>query len=146
VIYGAGEGMDPDLPIDPTRLPEEPVPPGAPPAETAGPPPTDLLPEVAEPVTPPVSPRPKPAPAEAAPPPAVATGTVQLGAFSSEARARGVWKEMQGRFAYLKGWEPTILPVARNGTTLYRLRATGPDAAETCTRLRIAGEDCEPVR
>ena len=151
ILFPAGEGMEPDGTIDPTRLPEEPLPPDP------GAAPTDLLPnEEALPApapAPPAGPAPKPAPVAPAPaatapaePPAVAVGTVQLGAFSSEATARAAWKAMAARLPALEGLAPAFQPVERNGQTLWRLRATGPDPAGTCAKLRLAGEECAPVR
>jgi len=89
----------------------------------------------------------------AAPPasvPATSAGqTLQLGAFSSEARARAAFKELSARFSYLAGLEPLILPVASDGRTLYRLRtSTGSAdvARDVCARLKVAGEACSVVR
>ena len=90
----------------------------------------------------------KPAPRpEAAPAPAAAAGTtLQLGAFSSSAKAEAAWKSLSGRYAYLAGLTKQIVPVARDGTTLYRLRAAGaPDhaaALDLCARLKVAGDSC----
>lgn len=75
------------------------------------------------------------------------TGTVlQLGAFSSEAKARAAWKNFSGRYAYLAGLEQAIAPLERDGKTLFRLRATGAvstiQAADLCARLKVAGEQC----
>lgn len=145
ILFPAGEGMEPEGAIDPSRLPEEPVPPLAG-AEA----PTDLLPAPADdapaarpaPATAPAA-----APAEADPaPPAGPAGTVQLGAFSSEAAARAAWKGMAARLPALAGFAPAFQPVERDGQTLWRLRATGPDAEGACSRLRLAGEECAVVR
>lgn len=86
-------------------------------------------------------------PAVAAPavsPPAAqpAGEVVQLGAFSSEALARRAWTTLSERFRYLAPLSHTIIPVQADGRTLYRLRASGADAADVCRRLRIAGEEC----
>jgi cell division septation protein DedD len=154
ILFPAGEGMDPDAAIDPSRLPEEPVPP----VPASGEAPVDLLPPTVEEVAPPpaapvaTAPRPaSPAPTPAGQAPAAAMpagvpGTVQLGAFSSEAAARAAWKGMAARFSYLAGFTPVIQPVERNAQTLYRLRASGPEAADICNRLRVAGEECALVR
>ena len=78
-------------------------------------------------------------------PPAAAGATVQLGAFSSRAAATRAWTALSGRFRYLAPLAHSIVPVETGGRTLYRLRATGPAAADVCRRLRIAGESCELV-
>lgn len=110
----------------------------------------------AEVVLQPVKPAPKPAtpavvaqPKAAEPAPAAGGTSLQLGAFSSEAKAREAWKTYSKRFAYLSGLSPVILPVKREDTTLYRLRAAGaPDnatAKNLCARLKVAGEACQVV-
>lgn len=77
------------------------------------------------------------------------TGSVlQLGAFSSQARARAAFKSLADRYGYLEGLEPVIVPVESDGKTLYRLRAAAPGAAaakDICGRLRVAGEACAVV-
>ena len=91
------------------------------------------------------------APAPAETPPATAQGSgalaaggqVQLGAFSSEAKANQAWKSLSGRFAYLKPLTSSVTPVAAGGGTLYRLRANaGGDARTVCGKLKVAGETC----
>lgn len=159
IVFPAGEGLEPEAEIDPDRLPEAPQP--LPREGPAGAPldllPTDEAPAEAESPRPAEVRRAEPAPAAVpkpseAPPsageaaPALPTGTIQLGAFSSEARARATWKEMSARFPWLAGYSPAFLPVEREGQTLYRLRASGPDARSVCDRLRIAGEECALVR
>lgn len=74
-----------------------------------------------------------------------AIGTIQLGAFSSEASANKAWKALSERFAYLAPLGHSIIPVEQEEKTLYRLRANGPDAVSICNRLRIAGEACVTV-
>ncbi len=84
----------------------------------------------------------QPAPARPAP----ASGpTVQLGAFSSEAGANRAWTALSARFRYLAPLSHGVVPVQANGRTLYRLRASGPGAADICRRLQAAGETCAPV-
>lgn len=85
-----------------------------------------------------------------APEPVSAGGsTLQLGAFSSESRAREAWKGLSSRFSYLAGLTPVILPTAKDGKTLYRLRATGAggpgEARAICGKLSVAGEACAVV-
>ena len=46
---------------------------------------------------------------------------------------------------YLAPLTHSVIPVQSAGRTLYRLRASGPDAAGVCRRLQIAGEDCSVV-
>lgn len=112
-------------------------------------------PVVATPAAPPkaAAPAPKvitPAPKPATPPPAEAGdgNAVQLGAFSSQARALGAYKEMSARFGYLSGLEPSLVPTSRDGQTLYRLRVPAGSAAnarDICNRLKLAGEACSVV-
>ncbi len=127
----------------------------------------DRMPEVAVPIVPPVgdrttgseqtaetradTPDSNPAPAEpaspqVAQPPAPATATIQLGAFSTQAKVREVWSTFQNRYRYLGELELLVQPVEVNGTTLYRLRASVPGgeaaARELCDRLKLAGESC----
>nr|MDQ4086953.1 SPOR domain-containing protein [Pseudomonadota bacterium] len=84
--------------------------------------------------------RPAPAPA-----PAASGPTIQLGALSSQAAATRAWNALAGRFRYLAPLSHSVVPVQSGGRTLYRLRASGPDAAGICRRLQVAGEDCAPV-
>ena len=83
---------------------------------------------------------PAPGAGEAAPAPGA--GSVQLGAFSSEAAAEAAWKGLAKRFAYLEPLAHSVVEVKTGDKTLYRLRASGPDAANICGRLKIAGEEC----
>lgn len=75
-------------------------------------------------------------------PKAGGSGTIQLGAFSSEASATSAWKALSARFKYLEPLTHSILEVNGGEKSLYRLRASGPDAANLCGRLRVAGETC----
>ncbi|MBA3676976.1 MAG: SPOR domain-containing protein [Sphingosinicella sp.] len=77
--------------------------------------------------------------------PAGAAGTIQLGAFSNEASANSAWKTLAERFAYLASLNHSIFAVKNGEKTLYRLRASGADAASLCGRLRVAGESCVSV-
>lgn len=89
---------------------------------------------------------PKPAaPAPASAPATAGGGTIQLGAFSSSASANAAWKALSGRFTYLAPLTHNVVPVESDGKTLYRLRASGPGAANLCGRLRVAGESCVSV-
>ena len=84
------------------------------------------------------------APAPARPAPASGP-TIQLGAFSTSAGATNAWRALSGRFRYLAPLSHSVVPVQSGGRTLYRLRASGPDAAGICRRLQVAGEDCAVV-
>lgn len=104
----------------------------------------------------PVATKPAPAPMEAPkaeqPKPEASTapagsGTqVQLGAFSSEAKANDAWKSLSGRFGYLAALSKSVVPVTSNGKTVYRLRAAaGGQASSICSKLKVAGEACVVV-
>ena len=91
-----------------------------------------------------------PEPAQKAVPKAASGGgqVLQLGAFSSESRARSAFKELSGRYVYLAGMEPQLVPVVTDGKTLYRLRTIAPSpsaAKDICGRLKVAGEACSVV-
>lgn len=88
---------------------------------------------------------PQPAPQPPATAPAGGGATIQLGAFSSGASANSAWTALAGRFRYLAPLNRSVIPVQSGGRTLYRLRASGPGAADICRRLRVAGEDCSVV-
>lgn len=74
---------------------------------------------------------------------------LQLGAFSTEARANEAWKSFTGRYSYLADLGKSIVPVDRDDTKLYRLRATGitsrAQADNLCARLKVAGDQCSVV-
>ena len=173
VSYGASEGQEIDSTIDLNALPEAPVTtPGsatAPGGATAGaegitiPGPAARAPATAATAAkaPPADPaaatlrdlaaRPAPAPvapAAAAPAPAAVAGggTVQLGAFSSQAKAQAAWKSLSGRFAFLAPLGSSVQEVKSGTQTLYRLRAAaGGEAQSICQRLKVAGETCSVV-
>ncbi|MHA3792122.1 SPOR domain-containing protein [Sphingomonas sp. YL-JM2C] len=92
-------------------------------------------------------PAPKPAAAAAAPAPAPASGgsMVQLGAFSSQAKANAAWKTLSGRFSFLSSLTQSVVPVQSGDKTLYRLRANGGNAGDICRRLKTAGESCSVI-
>jgi hypothetical protein len=171
VLFGTGDGRDPEARIALEALPEDPMPrPGSedPEADMASAPAPEAQPgaaalpkadaQPAAVVAPPAAtaaPKPTPKPVQPKiiypPEPEVTTGggqVLQLGAFSSESRARAAFKSMAERFGYLDGLTPTILPVAKDGQTLYRLRTsvgTAARAQDICGRLRVAGEACTVV-
>lgn len=86
-----------------------------------------------------------------APPPSTGSGTygLQLGAFSTRAKAESAWKAMSGRFTFIGALNKSVEPVAKGATTLYRLRATGvasrASADNLCGRLRVTGDSCTVV-
>jgi hypothetical protein len=129
--FAASAGGDPKATLNTNAVPEAPATKGAPqPAAPAAQAPAPK----AEPA---IIPAPAPTPA-----PAAGGGTIQLGAFSSQAGANNAWKAMSGRFKYLSGLTHSVVPVTAGGKTLYRLRAGGPGAAALCNRLKVAGESC----
>jgi hypothetical protein len=137
--------------IDANKMPEAPVtaPKGAAPAaQPAQPRPSQPKAAPAAPQQAEASPQ-KPAPAKAAPAPSPSPassgqggGSIQLGAFSSQAGAEKAWKALSGRFSYVAPLNHSVIPVTSGGRTLYRLRAGGAGAGDVCTRLRVAGESC----
>jgi hypothetical protein len=133
--FAASAGADPKGQINPNAVPEAPV------TQTKGQAPA------AQPQPQPTSP-PKPQPTQAAPAkpaePAGAGpgGSIQLGAFPDGATAEKAWKSMSGRFGYLAPLGHSVVVAQVNGRTWYRLRASGPGAADVCGRLKVAGENC----
>ncbi|HEX8586312.1 MAG TPA: SPOR domain-containing protein [Allosphingosinicella sp.] len=128
--FAASEGADPKGAINTDAVAEAPVT-KAPPAQAQTQPAQQS------------DAQPKPeAPTPAAPAPATGGATIQLGAFSSQAGANAAWKAMSGRFGYLAPLTQSVVPVQSGGKTLYRLRASGPNAADICGRLKVAGESC----
>ena len=89
---------------------------------------------------------PETAPAARAPVEAGLPATLQLGAFSTRAKADAAWKTFTQRFAYLADLTKSVEATAAGDATLYRLRATGVEsrarARELCARMRVAGESC----
>ncbi len=154
--FAASEGADPNAPIDLSALPEAPVTaenvaagvrPAAPRPAPPKPAPSaaakvedkgEKLAATAKPEAP------KPAPSAA--PATGAGGAIQLGAFSSEAKANAAWKSLAGRFAFLAPLSPAITPVTTDAGTLYRLRVgAAGQGSSLCARLRVAGESCSVV-
>lgn len=165
-----GTGTDIDSPLDLSRIPEQPVtgpnseqsaaqssasapadPGTAKPAPLAKVPPKPTLPYAAPTAaSAPVVKAPSPAPTLNIAVPATArpsggSGTIQLGALASEAKARAVWKTLSSRFGVLAPLNMSITPVKVGANTLYRLRASGGDARKLCAQLRVAGESCNVV-
>jgi len=123
--FAASAGADPKGSIDTQAVPEAPVSRPAPTAKT------------------PAAVPPRPAPP--APAPAASGPAIQLGAFSSQARAEAAWRAMAARFAYLAPLSHSVSSTTSGGRTLWRLRASGAGAGDVCGRLRAAGESCTPV-
>ena len=139
--FAASEGAEPNGKIDINAVPETPVnaiPRPAPSAVPAPAPPAAKaeIPKAAAPKT---------EATRSTPPPAAGGVSIQLGAFSSQAAAAGAWKALSARFKYLEALTYSVTPVTSAGRTLYRLRASGPNAADACNRLRIAGESCVTI-
>ena len=136
--FATSAGADTDAQIDMNAVAEAPV--VRPSKEPAPQPKTVPANETREPVT-----EAPAAPAEAAP--SAASGTVvQLGAFSSGAKAEAAWKALTARFGSLAAMTKIIIPVtSAAGGSLYRLRAgaaSPADAKTMCQALRVAGENC----
>ena len=136
--FAASAGAEPKGRINTNAVPEAPVSRNAPAAQPQQP--------AAKPAPAPAAAKSTPAPAKPAPAPAAAGGgSIQLGAFSSQAGAEKAWKAMSGRFSYLAPLSHNVVPVVAGGRTLYRLRAGGAGAADVCGRLRVAGETCVTI-
>jgi hypothetical protein len=123
--YEASEGEDPAGRLDLGAVPEAPV----------------------------ATPKQKPAAAEPVAVPELPVrdvaggGYIQLGAFSSNAKAQAAWKALIVRFRFLGAMEPIVQQVEVGGETRHRLRAAaGVNAAAMCGRLKVAGETCLVVR
>ncbi|WP_343343652.1 SPOR domain-containing protein [Sphingomicrobium sp. XHP0239] len=119
--FATSAGEDPDARLDTERLGEQ-----APRIEVEEP--------ASEPATP-ATPEP------GAAPPAL----VQLGAYSSRAKAETGWALLSSRFPEVAALDKRIVAATVNGQQLYRLRAGAPDAAaarSACAALDAAGESC----
>jgi len=86
--------------------------------------------------------------AVSAPAPRIEYG-VQLGAFSTEDKARAEWRRISGRFGgVLGGLAPVVSPVKSGAGSLYRLRASTASesaARSICESLRAQGQPCVVV-
>ena len=138
--FAASEGAEPKAKIDAGALPEAPVtaakaPPAKAPAAAA---------KTKQPAAPVMRPEPKVDTSVRAAP-AAPGATIQLGAFSSQSGANNAWKALSARFKYLEPLSHSVTATQSGGRTLYRLRASGPDARNLCGRLRVAGETCVVV-
>jgi hypothetical protein len=156
IVYSASKGNEVESVIDTSSAAETPVNVARAPVEEPAPPvpaPITAKPSAAKPAAPtpaatvkPV-PKPKPAVPAAAPETAPISGgsTIQLGAFSSQAKANAAWKNLSARFSFLSGLTQSVVPVQSGDKTLYRLRASGGNAGDICGRLRTAGESCSVI-
>ena len=169
--FEAAGGLDPGGDLNFDALPEEPIdrsvlaaprPVTPPPAETAEAAPTAAAtapvakPAPAAPVAKPVAAPPKPdvktAPKNETKEPVADDGgsyALQLGAFSTQAKANEAWKNFTGRYSYLADLDKSVIALERDGAKLYRLRATGiasrAQADNLCARLKVAGDQCTVV-
>lgn len=157
VAAATSAGGDIDSVLDLSAVPEAPV------ARAKAGGKGTAAPAPAAPAPAPVAAAPAPVAAKAPPPkPAVANpapievadaapggggGAIQLGAFSSEAKAKAAWKSLAARFAFLKEMTPVVSAVESGEGKLFRLRASGSSepAARLCAQLRVAGESCAVV-
>ncbi|RDD73174.1 SPOR domain-containing protein, partial [Paracoccus versutus] len=97
--------------------------------------------------------RPAAAPETPAPAPAqVASGAplVQIGAFDSDALARGEWNRVSGKFGALFAGKGMVVQEHKaNGRSFWRLRAAGfesrDEARRFCAALIAEGVDCIPA-
>jgi cell division septation protein DedD len=152
--YSASAGADPNAAIDLNAVPEAPVKPSpaaVPPAPRTPAKPTATvqatLPATSTRLAAATPPAAKPATvAVPAPVPAAkAAGgpAVQLGAFSSEAKATAAWKSLAGRFAYLAPLQQQVVSATVGSGTVYRLRVNaGAQSSNICAKLKVAGETC----
>jgi hypothetical protein len=161
IVYSASKGNEVESMIDTSGTAETPVNVDRAQAPEAGaaaaPPPTmsknapAAAPKATAPAAAPPAPKAVAKPVAPAPAPAAApssgggSGTIQLGAFSSQAKANAAWKNLAGRFSFLSGLTQSVVPVQSGDKTLYRLRASGGDARDICGRLRTAGESCSVI-
>lgn len=110
-------------------------------------------PEQAKVKSEPVGPEPaRPEPAKAEPTRDVAKpkpsggAALQLGAFSTAAKADAAWTALTARAPYLSGLAKRVEPLARGDATLYRLRASGvaskAAAVELCVKVKAGGDPC----
>ncbi len=137
-----------------------------PPAKVAAAPVVPPVKVAAAPVIPSVADKPNPKPvkpaaafdpakpadplAETTPPkPAKTSGggsSLQLGAFSSEAKADAAWTAAVGHAPALAALSKRVEPIDRDGKTLYRLRAGGvaskAAASDLCAKVKAGGDAC----
>jgi cell division septation protein DedD len=97
----------------------------------------------------PAKPMAKPAAAKpAATAGAAGTHLVQLGAFSTRARAEADWRALQVKYAELKGLKPRYVSGRSQGKAVVRLQvglATEQHAEALCAALKKHAQGCVPV-
>ena len=166
--FEAAGGLDPGGDLNFDALPEEPIdrsalaagarpapPPAADPAEPAAPAEPAPKPALKPAPEPPVAtkkPEVKTAPKNETKEPVADDGgsyALQLGAFSTQAKANEAWKNFTGRYSYLADLDKSVIALERDGAKLYRLRAAGvasrAQAENLCARLKVAGDQCTVV-
>ncbi len=98
------------------------------------------------PASPPASPAPSAAPAPAAAPANAGQYSVQLGAFSSHAKAQAHWRHLGAHFAHeFAGNTPDIEAGKRAGHAVFRLKVKGLTEAHAkaiCAALRKHAQPC----
>jgi cell division protein FtsN len=124
-----------DAPASPPRTASVPPPPAAPPRAATVPPPA-APPRVAAPTSPPTT---VPPPHTAAvPPPSGGAWTVLAGPTRDRVEAEGLQRQLHAH-----GYDATLVRIARDGETWYRVQvgrfATATQANETMQRLRSEG-------
>jgi cell division protein FtsN len=70
---------------------------------------------------------------------------VQVGAYSSRAKAEADWNRMSGRVSALSGLSHRIVEGQADIGKVYRLQAVASDAAAAnalCNKLKAAGQNC----
>ena len=82
-----------------------------------------------------------PGPADAQPAPG-AGQTIQLAAALSPQEAEARWTWLISVHAELGRFDKAVVPVVVGSRRYFRLRASGPGAFTTCSRLKGAGIDC----
>lgn len=138
--FATSAGEETDARIDEEKLVEAPVIAVEKPAP-APPKPAPKAPAASQPAA--------SAPAPASQPAAAPSGPqVQLGAYSTIAKAETGWVLLSSNFPEVAALKKNIVEARVGGRTLYRLRAIAPDsdaARAACAALRAGGESCVPV-
>lgn len=125
--------------------------PGAAPEAAAAPTPAAPTPAAPRPAAakPAAAPPARPAPKPAAAPAVAGNHLVQLGAFSTRARAESDWHRLQSTFATeFRGLKPRYAAGQSQGKPVVRLQvglATAQRAEALCTSLKRRGQACVPV-
>jgi cell division septation protein DedD len=114
--------------------------PGAHPAPP--PPPAHTAPPPAVRPVPPHNAEPAPAPAPAA---SGGSWRVQLGAFSTEARARSLWQSLNPKVAALHGAQPYLVHAGAVTRLQAGSFASSAAAEQVCAAVKRAGNACLPI-